>query len=342
MTELWFSLNRIDQADALEMAAEKLARPTHLLEKDIWVVWALSVVYQSPLGSKLTFKGGTSLSKAYKIIDRFSEDVDLTYDIRELVPDVLRNRSPIPVSASQQSKITDAVRKRLPQWINAEIKPLLETALIAQGMQAVLNLVDHDKLILRYSPIKTGTGYCAPTIQLEFGARATGEPHHLHSVSCDMEEVFNDIAFPQATPLVMNVERTFWEKATAAHVYCLQGRLRGERFSRHWYDLAAIASSQYFESTACDHAVAQQVAQHKTMFFAEKDGQGNKIDYFKAVNGSLELVPRGESLLALQHDYNAMIEDGLLMQQQPSFAEIIEICQRMQNQLNKMKDTDSL
>jgi|AntAceMinimDraft_12_1070368.scaffolds.fasta_scaffold14198_6 predicted nucleotidyltransferase component of viral defense system len=83
MAELWFSLSRGDQAEALEVAAARTGRPAHLLEKDIWVVWwALSAIYTSSLASKLTFKGGTSLPKVYKIIDRFSEDLDLTYAIK--------------------------------------------------------------------------------------------------------------------------------------------------------------------------------------------------------------------------------------------------------------------
>jgi predicted nucleotidyltransferase component of viral defense system len=82
MAELWFSLSRGDQAEALEVAAARTGRPAHLLEKDIWVVWVLSAIYSSSLASKLTFKGGTSLSKVYQIIDRFSEDLDLTYAIK--------------------------------------------------------------------------------------------------------------------------------------------------------------------------------------------------------------------------------------------------------------------
>ena len=87
MPESWFELSSADQSEALEVAAGRSGRPAHLLEKDIWVVWALSAIYDSPLGDSLTFKGGTSLSKVYKVIDRFSEDIDLTYDIRELVTD---------------------------------------------------------------------------------------------------------------------------------------------------------------------------------------------------------------------------------------------------------------
>jgi len=100
MPESWFELSLADRSEALEVAAARSGRPAHLLEKDIWVVWALSAIYASPLGDTLTFKGGTSLSKVYKVIDRFSEDIDLTYDIRELVPDLLRDGNPIPTRQS--------------------------------------------------------------------------------------------------------------------------------------------------------------------------------------------------------------------------------------------------
>ena len=134
MPESWFELSSADQSEALEVAAGRSGRPAHLLEKDIWVVWALSAIYDSPLDDNLTFKGGTSLSKVYKVIDRFSEDIDLTYDIRELVPDLLRDSNPIPASASQEKKITSAVRSRLQQWIEQTVQPVITQALLASGV----------------------------------------------------------------------------------------------------------------------------------------------------------------------------------------------------------------
>jgi hypothetical protein len=335
MAEAWFALSARDQGDALEVAAGRSGRPAHLLEKDIWVVWALGVIYRSPLASILTFKGGTSLSKVYQVIDRFSEDIDLTYDIRNLVPDLLRAGDPIPVSPSQEKRISSAVRSRLPQWISETVKPLFETACKQAGLEVGLTLAgkDHDKLIVSYPALKTGTGYAAPTIQLEFGARATGEPHQIHPVSCDMAPLIEGVDFPQAQPLVMAAERTFWEKATAAHVYCLQGRLRGERYARHWYDLVALTRSQYFESAIADRALALQVAQHKAMFFAEKDAAGKPIDYTQAVSNALQLIPEGAALTALENDYSAMLNDGLLLGPQPSFAELMVICRTIEDRV---------
>ena len=313
-----------------------LGGPPICWKKDIWVVWALSAIYTSTLAEKLTFKGGTSLSKVYKIIDRFSEDIDLTYDIRELVPDLLQGSNPIPVSASQEKKITSAVRARLPEWIAGSVKPVLEDALIRSSALAEFRVdgKDNEKLIIDYRAVKTGTGYAAASIQLEFGARATGEPNSRHKVACDIAPVIEGIEFPVAAPRVMAAERTFWEKATAAHVYSLQGRLRGERYSRHWYDLAAMAKTGHASQAAGDHQLAKAVAEHKSVFFAEKDTHGSKVDYFKAVTGGLQLVPTGTALAALESDYAAMLEDGLLALHQPSFDEVMEKCRTIQDEVN--------
>ncbi len=337
MADSWFALSRKDQAEALEVAAAQTGRPPHLLEKDIWVVWSLSAIYGSALANKLTFKGGTSLSKVYKVIDRFSEDIDLTYDIREVVPDLLRDGNPIPASSSQAKKITDQVRARLPRWIEGEVLPVLRSAFQRDGVHATLTLAgnEKEKLILSYEPIRVGSGYTAPTIQLEFGGRATGEPHHRHTVTCDIAPAINGVEFPTAQPLVMAAERTFWEKATAAHVYCRQHRLRGERYSRHWYDLAAMSHSGHAQAAISDKQLAYAVAEHKSMFFAEKDIDKNSIDYKAAVNAQLQIVPEGGPLEVLEKDYAAMLDDGLLSNNQPSFREIISVCIELQSRIDK-------
>lgn len=336
MAESWFDLSRDDQAEALEFAASSTGRPAHLLEKDIWVVWTLSAIYRSALANTLTFKGGTSLSKVYKIIDRFSEDIDLTYDIRELVPDLLSEGDPIPASFNKAKRISDEVRKILPSWIETTVRPIIEQALSASALQMELSIDERDKnkLILKYSPLKTGTGYAPPTIKLEFGARATGEPHQTYSVVCDIAAAIEDVEFPTAQPLVMAAERTFWEKATAAHVYCLQGELR-ENYSRHWYDLVAMAKTKHFDNAVSDRQFAAAVAEHKSLFFRENDADRNRIDYSKAVNGELRLVPSGKFFDVLAEDYEKMLKDRFLALGQPSFSEIMANCQDIQNRINK-------
>lgn len=117
MAEPFFQLSRDDRRDVLAIAAEKAGRPIHLLEKDAWVVWALQTLYRTALGDHLVFKGGTSLSKAYNAIRRFSEDVDLTYDIRALAHDLVgENQEALPETRSEEKRWSSEVRKRLPVW----------------------------------------------------------------------------------------------------------------------------------------------------------------------------------------------------------------------------------
>lgn len=337
MTEYFFDLSQEDRREALEYAREQTGRPAHLLEKDVWVVWTLRALFDSPLAADLTFKGGTSLSKVYKVIDRFSEDIDLTYDIRKLIPNLIGEGDELPASRSQASKWTKAVRRRLPDWIRENVQPVIQAALERDGLGAQVDLGGEagDTLLLRYPDLAQGTGYVAPVVTLEFGARATGEPHQIMPVECDMDGHVPNVTFPTATPLVMSLARTFWEKATAAHVYCVQGRIRGERYARHWYDLVAIALSSHFPDIITDRAVASTVANHKSHFFIEKDTEGNVIDYTAATIGHLKIVPEGEAKLALAKDYVAMLADEVMVGDALAFDLLIDACADLEVKVNR-------
>lgn len=337
MAESFFGLSEADQREALEYARAQSGRPVHLLEKDIWVVWVLHALFDSPLANDLTFKGGTSLSKVYNIIDRFSEDIDLTYDIRKLIPELLGDDGELPANRSQASKWTKAVRNQLPGWITNEVLPVLQQALKRDHLKAQIELggQDNDKLLLRYPALMQGTGYVAPVVALEFGGRATGEPHQVRPVVCDIAEYIPDVSFPTASPVVMNVSRTFWEKATAAHVFCAQGRIRGERYARHWHDLAAIARSPYFTTAIADREIAMAVARHKSYFFIEKDAGGHVIDYQAATTGCLKIVPDSEAKTALAKDYAAMLADEVMVSDALPFDELLEACSDLEVKTNK-------
>ena len=305
------------------------------------MVWVLGALFDSPLAADLTFKGGTSLSKAYKIIDRFSEDIDLTYDIRKLISDLVGNDDPLPTNRSQASKWTKAVRQRLPEWIADQVRPVLEAALAGDQLQAKLEIggAEREKLLLHYPAIKHGTGYVPPVVTLEFGGRATGEPHHVLPVTCDMDGHVAGVVFPVASPVVMSVARTFWEKATAAHVYCAQGRIRSERYARHWHDLAAIGRSPYFAAAAGDRGVAKAVAEHKSYFFAEKDAAGGVIDYFPAVTGELQIVPEGAARDALAADYGNMLADEVMVGDALPFDQLMMACTEVAARANSALET---
>ena len=326
MADAFLLLAAEDRREALSVAADRSGRPAHLLEKDAWVVWALATLYGSPLGEHLVFKGGTSLSKAYGVIRRFSEDVDLTYDIRALAPDLVGdNGEALPKTRSEEKRWTSAVRERLPQWVAEAVQPVIAEALAGESLSAVIR-VDGEKLFIDYEATTAGSGYVSPSVMLEFGARSTGEPASPRDVACDAAGLVDEVTFPTARPRVMHAERTFWEKATAIHVFCLQERLRGDRFARHWHDVVRLDEAGFAAAAFADRELANAVVRHKAMFFAEKAADRSQIDYASAVNGRLQLVPAGEGAKALAEDYARMVDDGLLLDEAEPFETLMERC----------------
>ena len=131
------SLSAADRRDALRVAEAGSPHRAFLLEKDIWVVATLHALFEAPFGKDLAFKGGTSLSKAYRVIRRFSEDVDITYDIRAFAPDLVADAGAeaLPPTRSQERRWTKAIRARLDAWVADEAAPSVEANLQRAGFE---------------------------------------------------------------------------------------------------------------------------------------------------------------------------------------------------------------
>ena len=329
-----------ERREALEAAANTSGLLPHLLEKDIWVVWSLRHLFAGPYADHLVFKGGTSLSKAYGVIRRFSEDIDLTYDIRAIAGDLVGNADvPLPSSKSQEKKWSKEIRARLSDWVAAQIVPRLKQDLEQQGLPTTVR-AEGDKVFIDYTPLIAGTGYVAPAVMLEFGARSTGEPCEPRAIRCDAAAYLQGVGFPDATPQVMRAERTFWEKATAIHVFCAQGEFRGgDRFARHWHDVTRLDAAGFADAAIADKVLARAVADHKSVFFAEKNTQGEVIDYHIAVSGGLQLVPDDGALAKLAADYQHMVDDGLFLDDAEPFESLLARCSTIQQKANAIKSS---
>ncbi len=329
------NLSPDDRRDALEVAERSGGHKAHLLEKDVWVVATLGVLFDAPFAEHLTFKGGTSLSKVWRAIRRFSEDVDVTYDIRAFASDLVAGAGDeaLPPTRSQEKRWTRAIRARLAQWVWDEACPIVEEGLSDAGFVTRCG-VAAERLYVAYEPLFGTSGFVAPEVIVEFGARSTGEPHANRPVVCDAAAYLPGLAFPEARPTVMLAERTFWEKATAIHVFCRQERRRGERLSRHWHDLARLDEAGIADNALADRALALSVARHKAMFFTENDACGERIDYEAAVSGHLQLVPSGAAHAVLADDYARMLADGMLLDESESFDALMERCAQIEAQAN--------
>jgi Nucleotidyl transferase AbiEii toxin, Type IV TA system len=337
MAEPYLALPRDDRLEALRVAATASGRPVFLLEKDIWVVWTLQGLFSSPLGEHLVFKGGTSLSKGYRIIRRFSEDIDLTFDVRQLIPDLAVGNPPIPATNSQADKWTKAVREKLGKWVQKEALPVLKRHTEATGVDAKFSVADAT-IYVDYDPLEEGGGYVAPRVKLEFGARSTGEPAESKPIGCDASPHLADLTLPATTPRIMLPKRTFWEKATAVHVYCARGfEGQGDRISRHWHDLVRLDDTGFAQAAFDDKPLAKEVADWKAKFFRSRDRKGTSIDYAAAVSGQLQLVPDENGRKELEADYEKMAEAGILLDDAEPFAKLIERCAALQDRANARK-----
>lgn len=334
MHESYFALSPEDRLAALEVAATQSGRPSHLLEKDVMVVWAIDGLFGSEVGEHLVFKGGTSLSKGYGVIKRFSEDIDVTYDVRQIIPELAKGDTPLPQTASQAAKWREAIDTELAAWVKDVALPILQKHADKTGAKVTLRAEGAD-LFVDYDPVATGYGYVPPRVKIEFGARSTGEPAEVKEIVCDAAAYVEGVAFPTAKPRVMLPKRTFWEKATAVHVISQQ-TFKDEHMSRHWHDLVRLDDFGHATEALSDRQLAKDVAEFKAKFFRAKDRAGNPIDYAAAVSGSLQLVPTDpETLKALAADYQKMAEHGILLDDAEDFDTLLARCRDLEKRANE-------
>ena len=335
MADNFLNLSADDRREALNVASSQSGRPLHILEKDVMVVWTVDGLFKSAIGKHLVFKGGTSLSKGYGIIKRFSEDIDVTYDVRELIPELASGETPLPATNSQADKWRKAVDQKLPEWVKTVALPILQKHAETTGIKVNLT-TKGSSLYVDYEEAVEGYGYVPARVMVEFGARSTGEPAETKNISCDAASHVEGLIFPTANPRLMVPKRTFWEKATAVHVYSKQDIANDAHISRHWHDLVRLDQHGFAEEALNDRALGHEVAAFKSKFFREKDRNRDPIDYEQAIQGILQLVPtRKADLDALNDDYKKMTDAGFLLDDDgDTFARLIEHCRAIEKRAN--------
>lgn len=310
------------------------------VEKDFWVCWTLDKLFRLPVwGEQLTFKGGTSLSKGWKLIERFSEDIDIVLNRGVLGFDG-DNAPEVATSKKQTRKRLDALRDACQKCVKENIRPALQEALTAD-IPASLNWelladpadCDGQTLLFNYpTAFPAGATYLRRAVKIEMGARSDTEPSATITISPYISDAFPDL-LPEDKVDVRAVmpKRTFWEKAMLLHEETFRpagGKLK-EYMARHYYDLYRLIEAGIASEAMADDALFAHVANHRVVFFRQ-----NWVDYATLVRGQLRLVPTDGQLPEWRSDYRNMQRE-MFFGEAPGFEIVMEKVRRFQDAFNQ-------
>ena len=336
-----------DRRDAFLGAAQRLGTAEQNVEKDFWVCWTLDTLFNNAdAGSpRLLFKGGTSLSKAFGLISRFSEDIDITIfrddlgqgasvgELEELSGKKRRARLDA-IKAASQLYVNDRMRAK----VTAQLAEALQTAgLPSTAGRVELDPDDQDRQsLLIWYPQVTSTaeeGYIRPAVKIESGAKSALDPNLPTIVRPYVADNVTSMDLSVANVTTVVAERTFWDKAVILHGlrqwFEKRGVLRGggQRISRHYYDLYRLLESDAGKAAAADLDLAIDCARHARMFF-----NSNDLHLATAEPGSFTLSPNPKMAVDLSRDYTAMA--GMIFGEAPPFNQILERISDFEGQVN--------
>lgn len=316
-----------------QAAAQRNISPV-LLEKDFWVCWLLGILFESEFASSLVFKGGTSLSKVFAVIERFSEDIDLS-----LSPEFLK----LPeagTSRNQANKWMTKAEAACAKAVKTQIAPALEA--VAEEVLGKRDgrwfefLTDPSMnspvLLFHYlSSQPTGFEYLNRAVKLEFGSLTDQQPIGRHPIRPWIAGILPD-AFPDwsCEVVALEVERSFWEKATILHTEYHRpiDKPMPDRFSRHYADTAALANHPTASKAIHQHDLRNRVVEWKSQFFGS-----SWASYHLAKPGTFRLVPPTARLSALRHDYKTMRE--MYLSEPPSFDDVLATLADLESHINQ-------
>jgi len=326
-----------ERAPFFEEVASRRGLTELIVEKDFWSCFILNRLFSiSELKNIFVFKGGTSLSKAYGIIKRFSEDIDITIHPKWLKYDL--DRLPEKGTSKTMCKNYRTELNRACDSKIHEIQAILEENIINKLLpiksdRKYLEYNNTDSSLVFYYPTKKKDvyGYIRPQIRLEIGSNTGIEPNETREIIPWVAEEFPD-AFtePKSALIVLKPERTFWEKATILHAEYhrpLEKAMRN-RLSRDFYDLCLMAKHESGLNAIKNLRILEDVVKHKnTYFYAEW------AKYDKAKAGTLCLYPQAARISELKKDYEQMKE--MFIENPPSFDNLLSVIRKIENLINK-------
>ena len=322
-----------DKVDIYRQASSQSRMPAHAVEKDWWVVQALDMIFGMPIAAQLVFKGGTSLSKGWGLIERFSEDIDLAID-----------RSYFGFNDPLERKEIDKLRRAAGAYIDKEFLKGLRQKVEQKGFTNV-NLEiepgprsDRDRIIqFNYPNVIASPGYLQPRVKIEFSCRSLMEPVSQQSFRSVVDDAFPQAEFakPQITIATVNPERTLLEKIFLLHEEFqkpLEKIRRGDRLSRHLYDVAKLSSTKFVDIALSEPDLYRTIVAHRRQFNVIPG-----VNYSRHAPPQIQVIPVAGVLAEWQADYNTMIEEMIYEEKPPSFQEILETLGQLQKRINLLQ-----
>lgn len=319
-----------------DTATAKLGMAPLLIEKDVWVCWALNALFTIDDGVEMAFKGGTSLSKAYNAISRFSEDIDVTVAYESL--DQKINPFAVGITKSERKRLASTMITSVHKYVKERVEPHFRQLLSNQLPNGGWNLEvldDGEILNLTYPTItaaaESDSGYIQKVVRIEFGGRNATTPSEKQAITPYLEGLVDGVELPNANVVVLSPQRTFWEKATLTHVECNRNEPRKDssRLSRHWYDLFMLANNEIGRKALADRALLEDVVRFKKVFY-----DSSYANYDECLSKELKIIPSEEMLTTLRLDYKNMIRESMFQVEPPAFDEIIERLRVLEADIN--------
>lgn len=315
----WVRLPKIRKTNILLALSKTLKLPTYAIEKDWWVVQTLRLIFETDCADSLVFKGGTSLSKAWGLINRFSEDIDLALD-----------RKFLGFEGDLSNQQIKKLRKASFAYITDKFYPTLKTKFEETGLTNVeINITettdsDQDPRIIEifYPSVFDNLGYIRPKVIIEVGSRSLREPFSVRSFRSFVGENYPDQPFADSSILIptVNPERTFLEKVFLLHEEFQKpiDKIRVERLTRHLYDIERLMDTEFAEKALADSKLYQDIVAHRRLFTPIRG-----IDYDNHVPQKINPIPPFEIIDEWQKDYEIM-QDSMIYGESLSFSELIE------------------
>jgi hypothetical protein len=331
----YLKLSRRERFELLDAGSRAAGIAPAILEKDYWVCRTLNLLFAlRDLGQHLVFKGGTSLSKVFRLIERFSEDIDVSFH-RDFLG-FEGNRDPEAAFGNEQRRRLNALSNACTKCIRENLLPALSAMLredLSSDKDWSLEIDPHDPQTILFHFPQAGApriSYITPSVRIELGARSDHWPQARYEIQSFLGESL-DLPLGVATVQTLSAERTFWEKATLLHAECHRDPADATpaRYARHYHDLDRLAESDVADAALVDVDLRKRVVAHKTVYFRSAWAR-----YDLAEPVTFRLVPRKERFLELERDHESMRE--MFFSPPPSMSDVLKTLSELEKKIHNL------